>query len=589
MRLFSTTRILWQTFGKYRWHVAALVVLGFLGAILEGIGINAVIPLVSFLTSSGTPTDIISRFIGFLFALAHIPFKFRYLLMFILGLFMLRAFSVVAFGYIRGWITADFFSAESQILLRRTLAASWPFLLKQKLGHVHTTMIRDMQRTSNLLEVMSQVIQSVTGFLMYLLVAVNLSVMLTISTFAAGMILVIAVRPFLNRTKQMGTEMAATEKNISQFLSEHIIGMKAVKVAGAEERALGQGTAFMRHLRGLQTRLALSRSLGTSLFQPFSLVLVVVLFAITYHSPGFSFISFAAAIYLIQKIFTYLESSQTALSGVLELVPYAENMISFKKVLEEHAEEKGGGTRPFSFEKELAFKNVSFAYAEEGKPVLSGVEFSVRRGEMIGLIGPSGAGKTSVADLVLRLFTPASGKVTLDGVPVEEISLGDWRAHIGYVAQDLFLFNGSIEENIRFYRPELSREAIHAAAKQANIYDFVMSLPEKFDSHIGDRGVMISGGQRQRIALARALAGKPDILVLDEATSALDSESERLIQEAIQRLHGEITVIIIAHRLSTVGNTDMLFVLDKGKIIEHGSPAELRADPTSYFSTHGGK
>lgn len=585
MKTTNALTVLWKVFGRYRWHITALVVFGFLSAILEGIGINAVIPLISFFfngVASG-PTDFITQTIQKLFEFMHLPFSFRYLLGFILVLFVLRAISVVVFGYIRGWIGADFLGKDSEDMLGHTLRSSWPFLLKQKIGTMHNNLVRDIQCTGTLLSVVAQVVQSFSGFLMYLLVAVNISPTMTLYTVGGGAIVLFAVRPLLRRTRRIGDRAALVEKDFSQFLNEHIIGMKSIKAAGVEEAALADGHSHIRLLRMLSIRQALVRSLSASLFQPASLILIVLLFILTYRSPGFSIISFVAALYLIQKIFTYLESGQNALLSVSEMLPYAQNIMHVKRMLAEQRESSGGENKPFSFNDSLVFDTVSFTYDTNAEPALFDVSFSIARGKTIGLIGPSGAGKTSVTDIILRLFRPAEGRLLLDGVPSVDISLEEWRQHIGYVAQDVFLFNGSIEENIRFYRSELTKEDIERATKQANIYDFIMGLPEGFKTTTGDRGVMLSGGQRQRIALARALAGKPALLILDEATSALDHESEKLIHESIKTLHGKVTVLIVAHRPSTVAEADRIFVLDRGRLVEQGTPDELLKNNNSYF------
>jgi len=579
----ETIKTLWRTFRRYRWHLLALAASGFLSAILEGIGINAAIPLVSFFTgSTNEATDFITKAIQWLFTLFHIPFSFRYLLGFILGLFIFRTASVVAFGYIHGWITADFLGKETEDVLRRTMHASWPFLLKQKIGTMHNTLVRDIQCTGGLLGVLGQVIQSFSGFLMYLLVAFNISPMITLYTLGGGAVVLFVVRPLLRRARGIAERTALAEKQFSQFLSEHIIGMKSVKAAGAEYQALKKGSGQIGLLRTLSIRQALIRSANSSFFQPASLILAVILFALTYRTPGFSIIAFGVTLYLIQKIFTYLQSGQNALQGISELLPYSQNISAFKRHLEAHREMAKGGGKSLVFNSKLEFKGVSFAYSE-GKQVLESVDFEVKSGETVGLIGPSGAGKTSIADLLLRLFNPIAGRLIVDGISVEDIALDAWRKSIGYVPQEVFLLHSTIEENIRFYNEAITTEDIHTAAKQANIHDFIVGLPEGYQTVVGDRGVLLSGGQRQRIVLARALAGRPALLILDEATSALDHESEKMIQEAIAKLRGTVTVFIIAHRPSTVAEADTILVLSRGRIVERGTPQELLKNRDSYF------
>ena len=583
MAVLETIKTIWRTFRRYRWHLLALAASGFLSAILEGVGINTAIPLVSFFTgNTNETTDVITKAIQGLFAFLHVPFSFRYLLVFMLGLFILRAVSVVVFGYIRGWIAADFLGKESEDVLRRTMHSSWPFLLKQKIGAIHNTLVRDIQCTGGLLGIVGQVIQSFSGFLMYLLVALNISPVMTLYTLGGGVVLLFVVRPLLRRTRSIAERTALTEKQFSQFLSEHIIGMKSVKAAGVEEAALQKGSAQIGLLRVLSIRQALVRSVSSSLFQPVSLILVVVLFMLTYRTPGFSIISFGATLYLIQKIFTYLESGQNALQSISEFLPYAQNISAFKHHLDLHRELANKGGKPIIFNGTLEFKGVSFAYNED-KQVLKNIDFKVNAGETVGLIGPSGTGKTSVADLLLRLFKPTAGALMVNGMPLDDMALDTWRKSVGYVPQEAFLLHSTIEENIRFYKESLTMEDVMASAKQANIHDFIMGLPDGYQTTVGDRGVLLSGGQRQRIVLARALAGKPALLILDEATSALDHESEKLIQEAISKLRGSVTVFIIAHRPSTVADADRILVLGGGRIVEEGTPAELLKNTKSYF------
>lgn len=225
---------------------------------------------------------------------------------------------------------------------------------------------------------------------------------------------------------------------------------------------------------------------------------------------------------------------------------------------------------------DVRFNDVSFAY-NENEEVLSHVSFEVKPGEMVAFVGPSGAGKSTVASLLPRFYDAINGSITIDGQDIRKVTLDSLREQVGIVPQETVLFNGSVYDNILYGRLDATHEEVEAAAKAANAHDFIMQLPDGYETMLGDRGMNISGGQRQRISIARAILKNPQILILDEATSALDTESERVVQEALDRLMVGRTSFVIAHRLSTIKNADKIMVLEKGQLIEQGNHDELMA------------
>jgi ATP-binding cassette subfamily B protein/subfamily B ATP-binding cassette protein MsbA len=241
------------------------------------------------------------------------------------------------------------------------------------------------------------------------------------------------------------------------------------------------------------------------------------------------------------------------------------------------------GAKPFTgLRDRIEFANVSLTYPNTEEPAVSDLKFELRKGQMVALVGESGAGKTTIADLLLGLYPTTKGDILVDGVPLHELDWKDWRDQLGIVSQDTFLFSGTVRENIAFGKLDATREQIEAAARAAHAHDFITQFDAGYETMLGEQGYRLSGGQRQRLAIARAILRDPQILVLDEATSDLDSQSEALIQESLLRLRSNRTVLVIAHRLSTIAAADEILVLSRGRVAERGRHADLLSNGGKY-------
>ena len=581
-KIISIIKLSRQAFAGYKKQIIVLLVLGFFSGAFGAIGINAVIPLFSFVVDAGAGADnAISRMTRQAFEYLHIDFTLNYLILFICALFIFKAILMMVTNYIKFKITADYENKTRKKLLDMTIDANWPYLSKQKIGHLDVLLKLDVHATAHLLQQISVFVLTGTSLLMYTIVAFNVSSVITLITLALAGVMFLVFKPLMYRKRIIGKETIEINKSVAHFINEAIIGMKTIKALAIGKALIKRGDDYFDRLRELDIKNHLYSSVVTVVMQPIAIIFVVLLFSFLYKMPDFNFVVFVAVIYLVQRILGFIEQIQSSLDKINYFFPNMQSVINYE-IKTKNNLETDQGKKDFKFNQSLDFERVHFTYAD-GESVINDINLHVKKGEILGVIGSSGAGKTTVVDLILRLLQPSSGKILLDGEDIAGIKIKSWRDNVGYVSQDIFLMNDTIANNIGFHNKNITKQEIIKAAKMAHIYDVIQKLPNKFDTLVGERGVRLSVGQRQRVALARVLARQPKILVLDEATSALDNESEVQIQQVIDGLKGKILIFVVAHRLSTVINCDKLVVLDNGKIIEEGTPEKLLKDTESYF------
>lgn len=390
-------------------------------------------------------------------------------------------------------------------------------------------------------------------------------------------VMLIGIQQFTKRVRRIYRRVWVWRALLNSVLADTIPGIRVVKSFVQESREIEKfnrrsDQLFERHIDVAKYRsiftpfLQLVTSSGTLLIWAFGGYLVI-------GSGDLSVGDLVAYLYYVNQFYSHLQHVSGFTDVVQEAATAAERVF---EILDTEPEVKSRqGQIVKSLEGRITFENVTFAYNAE--PVLKGITVDIKPGEMIGLVGPSGSGKTTMANLIPRLYDVTGGSLKIDGYDVRDLDLKSLRSQIGVVLQEPLLFHGTIAENIAYGVPHASREEIIWAAQAANAHDFIMSFPDGYDTHTGERGLRLSGGQKQRISIARAILKNPKILILDEATSAVDTETEALIQEAIERLVKNRTTIAIAHRLSTLKNADRILVLEDGKLVEMGTHEELLA------------
>ncbi|MFN0016104.1 MAG: ABC transporter ATP-binding protein [Saprospiraceae bacterium] len=364
---------------------------------------------------------------------------------------------------------------------------------------------------------------------------------------------------------------------IGSVVEETLGGLRIIKGFNAE---LWQRSRFDRESTGYAralTRLNQRRDLASPLSEFLGIVAVSVILwfgskqVFSGEISAATFITFLYAFYNIIEPAKHLSSASYSIRKGLGALERVEAVLAEP----EHIEEGASARSVSEFRERIEFRDVAFHYLNSDRPALEGINFDIPRGKIVALVGASGAGKSTVADLLPRFYDATGGSILLDGADIRDLRLHDLRALMGIVSQEAILFNDTVRNNIAFGNETASHADIEAAARAANAHEFIAMLPEGYDFNIGDRGLKLSGGQRQRLTIARALLKNPPILILDEATSALDSESEQLVQAALDRLLQNRTALVIAHRLSTVQHADEIIVLEGGRIAERGNHESL--------------
>ncbi len=405
---------------------------------------------------------------------------------------------------------------------------------------------------------------------------------LTVFPMVAVCIRVVSKR--LRRLSTLGQQQMAT---MTQVLSEVIDCEKVVKIYGGEEREIARFDAAAQSIRRNFIKQTAAISSNTSVTQfIIALALSFILYFATMRAQqnvltAGAFMTFLTSMTMlfapIKRITNISQSLQRGLSA-------AESVFSF---LDQNIEEDDGRVAIKSVVGHLEFDQVSFSYLNAERQALRNVSFTVQPGETVALVGASGSGKTTLASLIPRFYSPTSGVIRLDGIALNELILTDLRSHIALVSQEVLLFNDTVAANIAYSRQgEVSEEDIVAAARAANAMEFIENLPDGLNTVIGENGSSLSGGQRQRLAIARAILKNAPILILDEATSALDTQSERLVQGALDKLMMNRTTLVIAHRLSTIENADRIVVMNQGEVAEIGTHASLIARDGIYANLH---
>jgi ABC-type multidrug transport system fused ATPase/permease subunit len=565
---------------KYPARSISVICLIILSSLFEGASFGMLIPLIQVMTGTGNGVFQNATFTSRLFSFFGIADQARQILLIFCALFL----TVIAknlFTYLMNVLIAKmrFMTTRdlSANLMDRLIEYDLRYFDSVKSGHIISNMTNETRRMGDfLLNVLSLLALSakVSAYIILLLL---ISWQASIAIIALVAVVLFPIELVMKKLKKLSSAASHVLADYGFKLVEILGGIRVIKGVGSE----GAEKANFRAKADAIYRVNYDSTKYASLLMPLSeavvfglvVLCILVLMVVVKIDVSRTFPYLATYLLVLVKALTQLNQ----MNGVRTRAMYdIAAFDSYEKLYDRtgKATINSGGARLERFCDAIEFRDVGFSYSGD-KMVLRHINLRIPGGKVTAIVGASGVGKSTLVNLIMRFYDIGSGSITVDGVDLKELELHSWRKKIGFVSQDIFIFNMSISDNIVYGHPGTSREKIVDAAKAAGAHDFIMALPNKYDTLLGERGVRLSGGQKQRVSIARAIIHDPEILILDEATSSLDTETEKLIKDAIDRLAKDRTVIAIAHRLSTIVHADNIIVLHEGGVEDHGLHSEL--------------